>query len=128
MAALQASSALALLVALGFGLPTPYAAMHLLREGRLPSFIGAFPMYGGGPFERLSHEGFAVALGLFAAVCAIDAFAAVLLWNGERTGAYLLIAMLPVGAIFWAGFALPIPPLLALARVVLLILGWSALR
>ena len=128
MLALQGSAVLALLVAIGFALPTPYAAMHLLREERLPSFFGAFPLYGGGFFDRLSHEWFVVALALFAATCAIDAFAAVLLWNGERLGAYLTVAMLPVGAVFWAGFALPIPPLLALVRVALLAMGWSALR
>jgi hypothetical protein len=30
--------------------------------------------------------------------------------------------------VFWAGFAVPIPPLFAIARLGLLAAGWSALR
>jgi hypothetical protein len=65
--ALKVSAALMMFVALGFGLPTAFAAGHLLREGSLPTFIGAFPMYGGGPFQRASAGAFVVFLGLFAA-------------------------------------------------------------
>ena len=125
---LQAAALCAALIGLGFGLPTPFAAAQLLREGRLPTFIGAFPMYGGGWLERAPQEWFVVGLALFAAVCAVDAFAAVLLWDGQRLGALLLIATLPFEAIFWSGFALPIPPIFALVRSGLLAAGWSALR
>ena len=128
MGALQAASVCMWLVALGFGLPTPFAAAYLLREGRLPTFMGSFSAYGGGLFERAPHDVFVVALALFAAVCAIDAFAATLVWNGERIGALLMIVTLPIEAIFWIGFALPIPPMLALVRSALLAIGWSALR
>ena len=37
-------------------------------------------------------------------------------------------ATIPVEALFWYGFALPTPPLLALARVALLIAAWPRLR
>ena len=116
------------LIAFGFGGPTPFVATHLLRTGSLPIFFGLFPAYGGGLFQRLPPDAFAICLGLFAAVCAIDAYAAVLLWNAERTGALLTLALLPIELVFWIGFALPIPPLFAVARVALLALGWSALR
>jgi hypothetical protein len=40
----------------------------------------------------------------------------------------MVLALLPIELVFWAGFAVPIPPLIALARLVLLTVGWSALR
>jgi len=116
------------LIALGFGGPTPFAAAHLLRTGSLPIFMGAFPAYGGGLFQRLSPEAFVVCLGLFAAVCALDAYSAVLVWNAERIGAVLMLALVPFELAFWLGFALPIPPVFAVARLALLWAGWSTLR
>ena len=38
------------------------------------------------------------------------------------------LALLPAAAVFWIGFALPIPPVAAVARVALIAAGWSALR
>ena len=128
MLALAIAGALTILVALGFAVPAPFVAVHLLRHGELPSFMGMFPMYGGGPFERTSHETFVMLLGVFGAVLALDAFAGWLLWNREPMGAYITIALLPFEAIFWYGFALPIPPINAVLRFAALALGWSALR
>jgi hypothetical protein len=93
----------------------------LLRERSLPIFMGLSPMYGGGFFERWSPEIFAVLLGAFAALAAFELFAGVLVWHGEQVGALITLA-------FWAGFAVPIPPLTAVVRVALLLAGWSALR
>lgn len=128
MLALNVSAALMWLVAFGFGLPSPFVAVHLLRERRLPIFMGLFPAYGGGFFERWSPEIFAVLLGLFAAVSAVEAVAAYLLWQGELLGAAITIALLPIEIFFWAGFALPIPPLVGVIRIALLAIGWSSLR
>ncbi|HVD31763.1 MAG TPA: hypothetical protein VNE19_08630 [Methylomirabilota bacterium] len=128
MTALQASSVLMWLVAAGFGIPAPFVASYLLRERTLPSFMGLFPMFGGGLFERFSPEVFAVLLGLFTALCALEAYAGWLLWNGERIGALITLALLPIEVVFWAGFAVPIPPLFAIARLGLLAAGWSTLR
>lgn len=127
MLALRASAALMWLVALGFGAPTPYAAVRLLRDGKLPTFIGMFPMYGGGFFERASHRTFVAVLGLFALLCVVEGFAGWQLWQGARLGAWMTILLLPIEIVFWAGFALPIPPTLAVVRLVLLAIGWSAL-
>ncbi len=128
MVTLQASSVLMWLVAAGFGIPAPFVASHLLRERTLPSFMGLFPMYGGGLFDRFSPEVFAVLLGLFTALCALEAYAGLLLWNGQQIGALTTVVLLPIEVLFWAGFAVPIPPLIAIARVGLLAAGWSALR
>jgi hypothetical protein len=67
-------------------------------------------------------------LGLFAALSALEAHAGWLLWNGERLGALMTAGLLPVEVVFWAGFAVPIPPLFAIARVGFLAAGWSSLR
>ncbi|HET7767953.1 MAG TPA: hypothetical protein VFN74_04195 [Chloroflexota bacterium] len=128
MLALRVSAALMCLVALGFGVPAPFVAGRLLREGRLPTFMGLFPMYGGGAFDRWPHTAFVVALGLFAALSALELFAAWLLWQGERLGALMAIALLPIEIVFWVGFAVPIPPVVAIVRAVLLAVGRSALR
>jgi len=126
--ALRASAALMWLAAAGFGIPAPFVAAHLLRERALPTFLGLFPMYGGGLFERWSLEVFAVLLGVFTALSAIELFAGSLLWQGERLGAFIALALLPVEVVFWVGFAVPFPPLIAVARIGLLAAGWSSLR
>jgi hypothetical protein len=128
MLALQVSAVLAWLIALGFGLPTPFVATHLLRERTLPIFMGLFPAYGGGIFQRWSPEVFVLLLGLFAALSALEAFAGVLLWQGERLGAILMLGLLPFEIVFWLGFALPIPPLFALVRLALLFVGRDSLH
>ena len=128
MVALQASSALSWLVAAGFGIPAPFVASYFLRERTLPTFMGLFPMYGGGLFDRFSPEVCAVLLGLFTALSAIEAYAGWLLWNGEPLGAGMTLVLLPIEIAFWIGFAVPFPPLIAVARLALLAAGWSALR
>jgi hypothetical protein len=51
-----------------------------------------------------------------------------LLWGGYKGGAYRALALLPVGAIFWWGFALPSPPIFALVWTILIVLSWQSLR
>lgn len=48
--------------------------------------------------------------------------------RGSRRGALAGVALLPVEAVFWIGFALPIPCLVAAARVALLAAAWRRLR
>ncbi len=116
------------LVAAGFGIPAPFVASYFLRERTLPTFMGLFPMYGGGLFDRFSPEVFAVFLGLFTALCGLEAYAGWLLWNGQQLGAVMTLALLPIAVVFWVGFAVPIPPFIAVARIALLAAGWSDLR
>jgi len=126
--ALQASAALMWLVAAGFGIPAPFVASFYLRERTPPIFMGLFPMYGGGPLDRFSPEIFAVLLGLFTALCAFEAYAGWLLWNGEPVGAWITLLLLPIEVVFWVGFAVPVPPVIGIVRLGLLAAGWSALR
>jgi hypothetical protein len=57
----------------------------------------------------------------------LEGVAGWLLWNGEKSGAFLALALLPFGAVYWWGFALPIPPLLAIVRTILIGLAWNRL-
>lgn len=115
-------------MAAGWGIPAPFVASFLLRDGALPTLEPIGHLMGGGFFERWSPEIFSVLLGLFAALSALEVFAGWLLWQGEPLGALITLALLPIEVVFWAGFAVPIPPLIAIARIGLLAAGWSSLR
>lgn len=114
--------------AAGLGLPAIPVAAHLLREGRLPWFAGMFPMYGGPWSDRMTQTEFAATTVAFTAVTLVVAGGAYRLWGGHRDGAVLVLATLPVEALFWYGYALPIPPVLAVLRVALIGAAWSRLR
>ena len=111
----------------GFGLATIPVAMYLLRRGRLPVFAGLFETYGGPWSARLQQRTFIVLLMAFFTVTLVATWAAWLLWNGSKAGAVLALALLPIEAFFWVGFALPIPWLIGVARVAHIALAWKAL-
>ena len=113
--------------AAGFGLAAAPVAVFLLRRGTLPEFFGLFPMYGGPWSSRVGDRTFAVLLIAFMVVTLVAAWAAWLVWNGSKAGAVLSLVLLPVEAIFWIGFALPIPWIFGLARAALLVLAWKSL-
>jgi len=113
--------------ALGFGLPTIPVAVHVMRTGQLPSFVGMFDMYGGPWSANVSDSTFVALLLLFGAVTLVVVCSAWLLWQRRRSGAVLNLAVLPVEATFWIGFALPLPWLTGLARMVLIAVAWNSL-
>lgn len=113
--------------AFGFGLPAIPVSVVLLRERRLPWLWDLFPVYGGPWSGSMSPERVSVLLWLFLLVSLVLASSGWLLWRGQRAGAYLALALLPVEAVFWWGFALPFPPLAGLARVYLVALAWPGL-
>ena len=101
-------------------------ASYLLRERTLPTVFGV-RLFGGGVVERLPVDTVAILLGLFVAVCGVQLVAGWLMWNGHRLGAIVMLALLPFEIAFWIGFDLPLPPPAAAVRLVLLVIGWSAL-
>lgn len=113
--------------AVGFGVFCLPAIRNLLSGRDIPYVMG-FPAYGKGPFERVGIPTTVPLLSAFLLVCILEGAAGWLLWGGHKTGAILAIALLPVGAIFWWGFALPIPPMFALIRTVLILLNWQSLK
>lgn len=64
----------------------------------------------------------------FAVTLVFASGAAVLVWRGRRSGAPVALALLPLEAVFWYGFALPIPWLVGAARLALLVAAARALR
>lgn len=123
----QVSAILHWFTALGFGLPCLLAMRNLLTGRGLPLIMG-FRAYGGGPFERVGIHTTVALLVAFLLVCMLEGVAGRLLWGEQRAGAILALALLPVGAIFWWGFALPIPPIVAIVRTTLILLAWRTLR
>jgi hypothetical protein len=126
--AVRGSAVLLWLIAAGFGFYAFPTAAHLIQHRELPMTMFGFRAYGGGWFERFSPETFAILLGAFVGICAVEAFAGWLLWSGSRAGGFLTLALVPIELVFWSGFAVPIPPLAAILRLGLLVAGWSALR
>jgi hypothetical protein len=113
--------------AAGFGIAAAPVAVYLLRRGTLPEFLGLFPMYGGPWSSRMREGTFVVLLMAFLIVTLVVAWAAWLVWNGSKAGAVLSLVLIPVEAIFWLGFALPIPWIFGIARAASLVLAWKSL-
>jgi hypothetical protein len=127
MGALRAAVIFHWIVGLGFGIPAVLGIRNL-AAGRGILYVMGFPAYGKGPFERIGVQSSVPLLSAFLAVCVLECVAGWLLWNGARTGALLSLALLPFGAIFWWGFALPFPPIFAVAWTALIVLNWQQLR
>jgi hypothetical protein len=113
--------------AFGFGLPSLLAIGNLLAGRGVPTIMG-FPAHGAGPLERLGVHTSIPRVAAFLLVCMLEGLAGFRLWGGHRTGAVLALTLLPTGAVFWWRFALPLPPLFALARTVLILPSWPSLK
>jgi hypothetical protein len=75
-----------------------------------------------------ASDGVLVALMLgFLGLTLVAAWSAWLIWRGRSVGAVLNLTLLPVEAVFWAGFALPVPWVIGLARAALVLLAWRSL-
>ena len=127
MGGLRTAAILHWFIGLGFGIPAVLGIRNLAAGRGILSFMG-FPAYGKGPFERIGIQTTVPLLSAFLLVCLLACVAGWLLWSGARAGAILSLVLLPLGAIFWWGFALPIPPILAVVWTVLIILNWQQLR
>lgn len=124
---LKLAALLLWLNAAGFGLPCLQAIGNLLAGRDIPYIMG-FPAYGRGPFERYGIQTTVPLLVGFLVVCLLEGLAGWLVWRGKRRGAWLALLLLPAGAVYWWGFALPFPPLFALARTLLIVPRWRSLR
>lgn len=99
---------------------------HLAGGRGLLYFMG-FPAYGRGPFERVGIQTTVPLLSAFLVTCTLECVAGWLLWRGDTAGAILSLVLLAVAAVFWWGFALPIPPILGVVWTVLIIGNWHQL-
>lgn len=110
-----------------FGIPAVPVAIFVAENGRLPSLWGLFDMYAGPWSSRLSDDRVIALLLSYSGLVLAAALAGLLLWKRRRAGAVLNMALLPAEAVFWIGFALPIPWLFGIARVALVSLAWREL-
>lgn len=124
---LRAAAVLLWINGIGFGVCCLPGIRNLMTGRDIPLILG-FSAYGRGPFERAGISTTVPLLVGFLLVCILEVVAGWLLWSGSRTGAILAIALLPFGAIYWWGFALPIPPISAIIRTVLIASSWQSLK
>jgi hypothetical protein len=123
---IRLASILQWITAVGFGVFCPSAMWSLWRGNGVPMVMG-FPAYGHGPFERIGVPSTVPLVGAFLVVCILQAVAGWMLWDGSRSGAVLALALIPIGAVFWWGFALPYAVIMAVMSTVLILVGWSTL-
>jgi hypothetical protein len=123
---IRLAATLSLLNGLGFGISC-IVGMASLHAGKGIATVMGFSTYGHGPFERLGIASTVPLLTGFLVVCVAEVIAGVLLWSGARGGAVLALALLPAGAVYWWGFALPFGPVIAGLRTLLIVLSWRAL-
>ena len=94
----RAAVVVAWVYVLAFGSPVILNAAHLLQNGRLPSFLGLFTMYGAPWLGIFEGRLFVVPLAGFLMVTLAAAWAAWLVWRGSRLGGLLTLSLLPLEA------------------------------
>lgn len=124
---LRLSAALHALTGVATLLVTPPILVKAAVDGAFP-IIGGVRVMGGGPFELLGFRAMLTLGWLFAAVGALETWAAVQLWRQRPAGGMLAAGLVAVGLPFWVGFALPLWPPVAAVRVILVWLGRRGLR
>lgn len=117
----KAASICSVLLGLGFGVPGLIGLVHFARHHEVWTFLG-FPTYGGGPFERIGLPTSVPLLAAFVVVCCGEVTVGLLLWTGAPHGALFSLLLLPIELVFWFGFALPVGPVLGIARTALVLL------
>lgn len=127
MQKMRIAAVLTWIYAAAFGIPAVPVSVYLLQHGDLPTFMDLFPMYGG-PWDVVEDRAFVTLLMGFLAVVLSAAWAAWLAWKGRRAGVVLALALLPVEAVFWFGFALPFPWIFGAARALLYALALRSLH
>jgi len=110
-----------------FGVPAVPVAIFLAETGGLPSLWGLFDMYAGPWSSRFPDDLVVALLLVYFAVALAAVLSGWLLWEMRKAGAVLNMGLLPVEAVFWVGFALPVPWLFGIARIALVALAWPEL-
>ncbi|HET9647436.1 MAG TPA: hypothetical protein VFP34_04295 [Microlunatus sp.] len=110
-----------------FGVPAVPVAIFIAENGRLPSLWGLFDMYAGPWSSPFAADRVIALLLIYAGLVLIAVISGWLLWKQRKTGAVLNLGLIPMEAVFWIGFALPIPWLFGIARVALVCLAWPEL-
>jgi hypothetical protein len=110
-----------------FGVPAVPVAMFLAEHGRLPSLWGMFDMYAGPWSSRFADDRVIALLLGYSGLVLAAVLSGRLLWEMRKAGAVLNLGLLPMEAVVWIGFALPVPWLFGIGRVALVWLAWPEL-
>ena len=86
------------------------------QEGQTSLAVGLFDMYAGPWSFRLPDDRVIALLLVYFGLALAAVVSGWLLWEMRKAGAVLNLGLLPVEAIFWVGFALPVPWLFGIAR------------
>ncbi len=106
---LKTAAVCSVFLGLGFGIPCLFGLLHFARTHEVWTFLGfptSVPLLAG-----------------YLLVCLLEVAVGVALWFGAPHAAAYSLALLPLEAVFWVGFALPLGPPLGIARVVLALLA-----
>ena len=110
-----------------FGVPAVPVAIFLAANGRTSLPVGPVDMYAGPWSSRFPDDRVIALLLVYSGLALAAVLSGWLLWEKRKAGAVLNLALLPVEAVFWVGFALPVPWLFGIARVALVALSWPEL-
>jgi hypothetical protein len=129
--AITAASILCYIHGVGWPIGIAPTIVYTIRNRTLP--IRTLPIVGpiralSGPFEVLGMDAMILLAVLWVAINLLQILAGYWLWKSRRKGGILGISLLAVSAVFWWGFALPIPPVVGLLLAGLLAAGWKSLR
>lgn len=124
---IQLAAVLLWFEAIGLAIPDLVGIRSLLAGRGVPLVLG-YPSYGGGGFERAGMPTTVPLLIAFLVVLVLEAIAGWWLWQGSRSGAVFALALLVPSAVFWWGFDLPYPPVIAAIRTLLILFAWEGLR
>ena len=122
----RAAAVLTWIYAAAFGLPAIPISAYLVAQGTCPRLWACSRRTAVRGRTRRTPNLLAL-LAAFLGVTILAAWSAWWLWRGRRSGAVVNLALLPIEAIFWLGFAVPIPWLFGIARAVLLAASWASL-
>jgi hypothetical protein len=126
--ALRASAVLHLITGVATAVVFPLVLVATARERQIQTGPFGIRSLAGGPFEGLGID-WMVGLGwAYVGLSVLEVIAGILLWQRRRGGAWLSVGLIPPLIVFWVGFALPLPPLVAALRLWLLWAGRRALR
>jgi hypothetical protein len=120
---LRIAAVLFWVTAVFFGLLSLLSIRNLLAGQQLPVVLG-IPVYGGGPFEHYTTTPLVAG---FLLVSILEGVAGWLIFGGRKAGAILGLVLLPAGAVYWWGWALPGGPIFAIPRTILIVIRWSGL-
>jgi len=126
--ALRAAAVVHWVAGVGTAVVIPSVLVAMAREREIQIGPLGIRSLAGGPFEQLGID-WMVGLGWgYVGLSVLEVLAGILLWQRRRGGASLSVGLVPPALVFWVGFALPFPPLVAAIRLWLLWAGRRALR